>query len=379
MYRRIFDIEKSVEDSAFLFGARQTGKSTLIKDRFPNAILFDLLKTDVRKRFAKNPELLREILAKEPEGTLIVIDEIQKVPELLDEVHGLMVDNGLRFILCGSSARKLKKAGANTLGGRAEPLNLFPLVSAEIPDFDIYKAVRNGLIPRHYAVDDAWKRLKAYIEVYLEEEIRKEAAVRDFDGFERFLQVAAISDGEILNFENIATDCGVSAKTVASYFQILYDTLIGYQIPAYTKTVQRKVVQSPKFYYFDVGVANYLMGRRNLVRGTDDFGHAFEHLVVQEIVAFMKYTESDAKISYWRTYTGQEVDIVLGEAQVAIEIKSVEEVKTKHKKGLKAFSEEYPSSRQILVSLDKFTRKSGDVELFYVTDFFKALWEGKII
>lgn len=379
MYKRILDIESRLDDANFLLGARQTGKSTLLKELFPNTIYYDLLNTDIRKRFQKNPELLREILQNKPEGTLAIIDEISKVPELLDEVHWLMVNKNIKFILCGSSARKLKKQSSNTLGGRAIPMSFYPLVSAEIPDFDIYRAVQNGMIPRHYVIDNAVRRLKAYVDIYLKEEIKEEALVRDVVSFERFLEVAAICNGEILNYENIASDCGVSAKTVAAYFQILYDTLVGYEVPAYTKHIKRKLVQAPRFYYFDVGIVNYLLGRVSLKRGTDEFGHAFEHLVIQEIIAYLGYKESSEKLSYWRTYTGIEVDAVIGDARIAIEIKSADEIQPKHKKNLKIFGEEHPDARKIIVSLDKMTRDVNGIEMIYVLDFFKMLWEGKII
>lgn len=379
MYNRFLNVGDSLDEAVFLFGARQTGKSTLLKVQFPDALMFDLLNSDVQRRFRRNPELLREMLQTKQEGTLVIIDEIQKVPELLDEVHWLMTNRGIRFILCGSSARKLKRNTSNTLGGRAVPVYFYPLVSAEIPDFDIYRAVQNGMLPRHYMVENARVRLRGYVDVYLKEEIQQEALVRELDNFSRFLEVAAIMDGEILNYENIASDCGVSAKTIKEYFRILYDTLIGYEIPAYTKSPKRKVMQSPRFYYFDVGIANYLRGKHDLQRGTDDFGHAFEHLVIQELAAFLSYSNSTERLSYWRTYSGLEVDAVLGDAKVAIEIKSTEEVKAKHKKGLKAFSEEHPDARLILVSLDKMTRVSDGIECLYVLDFLKALWNGKIV
>lgn len=378
MYKRIFDIENRIDEGMFLFGARQVGKSTLLRERFPDAVYYDLLITNVRKSFKRNPDSFREALLDKPAGTLVIVDEIQKVPELLDSVHWLMVNKGLWFVLSGSSSRKLKRSGANTLGGRAIPRTLFPLVWKEVPDFQIDKAVQNGMIPRHYLVDDATDRLEAYVEVYLREEIRDEAAVQDVEAFEQFMEAAAISDGEIINYSNIASDCGVAAKTVKTYYQILKDTLMGYEIPAYTKVVKRKVVQAPKFYYFDVGLANYLMGRHHLKRGSDDYGHAFEHLVMQEIIAYRGYHRRHEKISYWHTYNHQEVDVIIGDAKVAIEIKSGEEVKTRHKAGLKAFKEEHPDCRLILVSLDPITRPSGDIELIYVTDFFKMLWNGKI-
>ena len=362
----------------FLFGARQTGKSTLLKERFKGAIYYDLLNPSVRKAFKLNPNSLWEALQAKQPGTLVIIDEIQKVPELLDVVHSLMVERGLFFILSGSSSRKLKCSGANTLGGRAIPETLFPLVWPEVTDFQIDRAVQNGMIPRHYMVEDATKRLSGYVKVYLDEEIREEGEVRELDAFERFMEIAAISDGEMLNYANIASDCGVSAKTVKSYFQILYDTLIGYEIPAFRKEIKRKVVQTPRFYYFDVGLANYLMGRHALQRGTDDYGHAFEHLVIQEIVAYKGYNDKREAISYWHTYDKKEVDVVIGDAKVAIEIKSSEHIETKHKKGLKAFKEEHPDCRLILVSLDPITRQSGDAELLYVLDFLKMLWHGEI-
>ena len=264
------------------------------------------------------------------------------------------------------------------MGGRAVPETLFPLVWPEITDFQIDRAVQNGMLPRHYLSDNAMKRLEGYVKVYLQEEIREEGEVRELDAFQRFMEVAAISDGEMLNYSNIASDCGVSAKTVKAYFQILYDTLIGYEIPAYRKEVKRKIVQAPKFYYFDVGLTNYLLGRISLKRGTDDYGHAFEHLIVQEVVAFKGYKDRREMLSYWHTYDQKEVDLVIGDAQVAIEIKSTDHVETKHRKGLKAFSQEHPDCRLILVSLDPITRKLGDEELVYVLDFLKMLWAGEI-
>ena len=378
MYKRIFDIENQLDEAMFLFGARQVGKSTLLQERFPEAIYYDLLIDTVKKAFKRNPDSLRLALIDKPAGTLVIVDEIQKVPELLDSVHWLMVNNGIRFVLSGSSSRKLKRSGANTLGGRANPRTLFPLVWNEVTDFQIDRAVQNGMIPRHYLIDDAIDRLEGYVEIYLREEIRDEAAVENIDAFEQFMEAAAISDGEMINYSNIASDCGVAAKTVKAYYQILKDTLMGYEIPAYTKVIKRKVVQAPKFYYFDVGLVNYLLGRHRLRRGSEEYGHAFEHLVMQEIIAYRGYYRRREKISYWHTYNHQEVDCVIGDAMVAIEIKSSEEVKTRHKNGLKAFNEEHPDCRQILVSLDPITRTSGDVELIYVLDFFRMLWNGEI-
>lgn len=379
MYRRIFDIENRLDEAMFLFGGRQTGKSTLLKERFPKAVYIDLLKSDVRNRFKQHPEEFRESLLRYPPETLVIVDEIQKVPDLLDEVHWLMVEKGLWFILSGSSARKIKKSGANNLGGRAIPETLFPLVSAEIPDFDLERAVQNGMIPRHYAVANARNRMRAYIDLYLKEEIIEEALVQNADEFVRFMEVAAIMDGEILNYENVASDCEVSANTVKAYYKILVDTLLGFEVPAYRKVIKRKLYKAPRFYYLDVGIANHLTKRYHLAPRTPEYGHAFEHLIMQEIAAYLGYTNSDEELTYWHTYENLEVDAVIGDARVAIEIKSKEHIDHDDKKGVTEFAKEHPDTRQIIVSRDRISRRSGDVDLYYVTDFFKDLWAGEII
>ena len=378
MLDRILQINKELDDSIFLFGARQTGKSTILKQQLPNAIYIDLLNTDMRGRLSRRPALLYEMLHTKESGTLVIIDEIPEVPDLLNEVHRLISECSLKFILCGSSARKLKRKGRNTLGGRALPVYLYPFVSAEIPDFNIDRAVNYGMIPSHYLAGNPMRRLAAYIEVYLKEEIKEEALVRNLGSFQRFLEVAALTDGEMINNNNIAQDCGVSATTVSSYFDILEDTLIGYRIPAFRKVMKRRLVGAPRFYYFDIGVANHLLHRKEIVRGTTDYGHAFEHLVIQELYAYLHYRHSGEELTYWRTYTGIEVDAVIGDARVAIEIKSVEEVMPKHLKGLKAFGEEHPQSRRIIVSLDPISRHIGEVECIYVLDFLKMLWKDEI-
>ncbi len=346
-----------------------------MRQQFPREIYIDLLDSEVRNRLERRPSLLYEMLKDKAEGTIVIIDEIPEVPTLLNEVHRLISEKNLRFVLCGSSARKLKRKGTNTLGGRAYPVFFHPLVSAELPDLDIDRAVNYGMIPSHYLAKNPERRLSAYIDVYLKEEIKEESLVRNLLAFQRFLEVAAISNGEILNNRNIAQECGVNASTVSSYFDILEDTLVGYRIPAYTKVVQRRLVQAPRFYFFDVGVANYLMHRSRLVRGTPEYGHAFEHLVIQELIAYMHYTHQDERISYWRTYAGTEVDVIIGDARIAIEIKSVEEVLPKHLKGLKSFGEEHPNCRRIIVSHDIIPRRIGDIECIPVKDFFRRLWD----
>lgn len=379
MYHRIFDIENRLDEAMFLFGGRQVGKSTLLKERFPKAIYIDLLKSDIRTRFKQHPEEFRESLLRYPPETLVIIDEIQKIPDLLDEVHWLMVEKGLWFILSGSSARKIKRSGANNLGGRAIPETLFPLVSAEIPDYDLDRAVQNGMIPRHYTVANAQNRMRAYVDLYLKEEIIEESLVQNVDEFIRFMEVAAIMDGEILNYENVASDCGVSANTVKAYYKILVETLLGFEVPAYRKVIKRKLYKSSRFYYFDVGIANHLTKRYHLAPRTPEYGHAFEHLIIQEIRAYLGYTGSEEELTYWHTYENLEVDAVIGDARVAIEIKSTDHVNHDDKKGVTEFAKEHPETKQILVSRDRISRRSGDVDLYYVTDFFKALWAGEII
>lgn len=378
-YKRWLSLQDALTDSLFLWGARQVGKSTLLKRVFPDALIYDLLKSEEYGRLLRRPQLLREELQHLDESALVVIDEIQKIPQLLDEVHWLMVNRGIRFILCGSSARKLKRVGTNLLGGRALPVTLFPLVSAEIPDFDLMRAINNGMIPRHYMVDNPQRRLQAYIGVYLKEEIQNEAIVRQLASFNRFLDIAAQTDGEIVNYTNIAQDCGVSSVTVKEYFNILEQTLIGRMLPAFTMSSKRRVVAAPKFYYFDVGIVNYLRNRFNLLPGSVDFGHAFESFMMQELVAYMSYTCSNEKLTYWRTSSGFEVDAIVGEGRVAIELKSCDEVKSKHTKGLKAFGEEFPNARKVIVSLDARRRTLNDIEVWPATEFLGALWRNEII
>ncbi|MGN1173805.1 MAG: ATP-binding protein, partial [Muribaculaceae bacterium] len=320
MYKRKLNIIDDYGDSVFLWGARQTGKTTWLLETFPEIRYYDLLRPSEFERLSRRPELLSQELDKMGEGDTVIIDEIQKLPILLDEVHYLIQRKGIRFILSGSSARKLKRVGTNLLGGRAVIEQMYPLVSAEIPDFDLYRAVNNGMIPRHYMVENATNRLRGYIGTYLDEEIRAEALARNLTTFRHFLEVAAKTNGEILVYKNIAQDCGIDHRTVKEYFNILEDTLVGYTIPAFTASKKRKATTSPKFYFFDVGVANYLSQKKDMLPGTDDFGHSFEHFIIQEIIAFLGYSHSRENISYWRTNSGYEVDAIIGDGRVAIEI-----------------------------------------------------------
>lgn len=379
MYIRKLQLDNEDNDSVFLWGARQVGKTTLLESQYPNARYYDLLQSAEFERLFRRPALLSEELETASEGELVIIDEIQKVPQLLDEVHRLIHKKKLRFILSGSSPRKLKRIGANLLGGRALKKTLFPLVSAEIPDFNILKAINNGMIPRHYVVNNPWERFRAYIGVYLNEEIREEAISRRLTSFSRFLEVAAFCNAEMLVYKNIAQDCGIDHRTVKEYFEILQDTLIGYLIPGFSATQKRRAIMAPKFYYFDVGIANYLSNRKNIQQGTVNFGHAFEHLIIQELIAYLNYRNSDEKLTYWRTSSGYEVDAIIGYGRIAIEIKSSNEINTRHLKGLKAFLDDFPNARALVVSMDKNKRILNGVEIFPVEEFLKALWNDEIV
>lgn len=381
MLERILRLKEIEENSLFLWGTRQTGKSTLLKALFPQARLYDLLKTDVRMAFQLRPALLREECEMLDEGELVIIDEVQKVPALLDEVHWLIENCGLRFILSGSSARKLRRSGANLLGGRALRRTLFPLVSAEIPDFDLNRALNNGMLPRHYLVANADKRLQSYIGDYLQQEIVEEAVVRQLDAFTRFLQVAAITNAEIVNYSNIAQDCGISSKTVKEYFTILEETMLGFYLPAYTKITKRRVLQSPKFYYFDVAIPNHLLRRTPIQPGTDVYGHTLEHLVIQELRAFLSYNYGDDKrLSYWHTLDNKyEVDAVIGDAEVGIEVKSSNKITSHDTKGLKVFGEEFPQSKRILLSMEERPRMLNGIEIWPVSQFLSRLWAGIVV
>ena len=378
MLKRYLQLENELDSSIFLFGARQTGKSTILRTQLDKAVYIDLLDSELLMRFRSNPSLLYQMLQDKDANTIVVIDEIPEVPELLNEVHRLISEKGIKFVLCGSSARKLKRKGYNTLGGRAYPCYFFPLVSAEIPDFDLNKALLHGLLPTHYFAKNPQRLLAAYIDVYLKEELLQESIVRQLGSFQRFLEVAALSNGEMINYSNIAADCGIKTHTVRAYFDILEDTLIGYRIPAYTKVLKRRLIHAPKFYFFDVALPHYLLNRTSLAQGTIEYGHAFEHFIIQELVAYIGYNHKSEKLSYWRTQTGVEVDAVIGDAKVAIEIKSTDNIQNKHLKGLKSFVSDYPGARPIVVSLDKITRKIVDINVYYVYDFLSALWKGEI-
>lgn len=366
-------------ESVFFWGARQTGKTTLLKSLFPEAQYVDLLLNDVYMRFRSNPRQLREMITAREEPGLVIVDEIQRIPELLNEIHWLMTNTNARFIMSGSSPRKIVRQGHNLLGGRALRYELYPLVFCEIPDFDLQKALNHGLLPRHYLAVKPHKMLEAYLGSYLKEEIASEANIRNIGPFSMFLQKAAFSNGEMVNYSNIASECGVSAPTIKEYFHILDDTLIGRFLPSYQKRAKRKVIVAPKFYYFDVGIANHLLKRRRVEPGDESFGKAFEHFIYQEIYAHCRYSDLHYDIHYWRTASGIEVDFVLGDAEVAIEVKSTDNVQARHLKGLLQFEAEFPARRLIVVSNDPWPRRMGNVDVLPWGVFLTSLWGGDII
>lgn len=379
MYNRKQIFEGIDTESAFLWGARQTGKSTLLKALYPDSLYFDLLLSEEYNRFIGHEGLLRQIVASTVKKGPIIIDEIQRIPQLLNEVHWLISNENKQFILSGSSPRKILRSGGNLLGGRAIRYELFPLTYSEIEDFDLMHALNYGLLPRHYLSRNPKKLINAYIGSFLKDEIAREANIRNIPSFSKFLEVASFSNGEIVNYANIATDCGVSAPTSKEYFQILEDTLVGRFIPSFQKKPKRRVILSPKFYLFDIGVANNLMKRGEIIFGSNTFGQAFEHFICNELIAYRHYSGLDYQLSYWRTASQYEVDFILGNHEVAIEVKSTEQASSRHLKGLKAFSDEYKVKRLIVVSNDKYYRKDQGIEIFPWVDFLNQLWAGEII
>lgn len=379
MYIRKQIFEDLDKESAFLWGARQTGKSTLLKTLYPDSLYFDLLLSEEYNRFIGNEELLRQILEASDKKEPVIIDEIQRIPQLLNEVHWLIVNKNMQFILSGSSPRKILKSGGNLLGGRAIRYELFPLSYSEIDDFNLIHALNYGLLPRHYLSKNPQRLINAYIGSFLKDEIAREANIRNIPSFSKFLEVASFSNGEIVNYANIASDCGVSAPTVKEYFQIMEDTLTGRFIPSFQKKPKRRVILSPKFYFFDIGIANNLMKRGEIKFGSTTFGHAFEHFICNELLAHRHYSGLDYHLSYWRTASQYEVDFILGNHEIAIEVKSTEQASSRHFKGLKAFSEEYKVKRLIVVSNDKYYRKDNDIEIMPWADFLRQLWGGDVI
>jgi uncharacterized protein len=379
MYLRKQIFEGLRNESAFLWGARQTGKSTLLKYLYPDVLYIDLLLASEFERFRRNPMLLVGIMESGIPKTPVIIDEIQRLPELLNSVHWLIVNKGVQFILSGSSPRKIVNSGGNLLGGRAFRYELHPLVYPEIPDFNLNTALNNGLLPRHYQSGQAKRLHSAYIGSYLRDEILAEARIRNAPSFIRFLEMAAFSNGEMVNYTNIGSECGVSSPTVRTYFEILEDTLTGRFLPSFQKTPKRRIIQAPKFYYFDIGLANFLLKRSRIEPGSESFGKAFEHYIFQELTAHSSYSGVNYPLTYWRTSSGIEVDFILGDHEVAIEVKSSQMIQPRHLSGLKNFSEDYPVKHRILVSNEPYPRLVNGIQLLPWRIFLEKLWSGEII
>ena len=370
----------------FLFGPRQTGKSTLIKDTFSKSesVYYDLLLSKEYTRLAANPSLLRE----EVEGLdkkikYIIIDEVQKIPELLDEIHYLIENSNIKryFCLSGSSARKLKRVKANLLGGRAWIRNLYPLTHLEIGnDFNLTRALQFGTLPAIYLNSDenAKESLEAYTETYLEEEIKAEAIVRNIGAFVRFLKFAAYESGNIINFSNISRETATSHKTIKEYFQILEDTLVGYFLLPYSKSTRKRLVKHPKFYLFDTGVRNALAKRLSLKLepGSKDFGDAFEHFIITEMIRLNKYKKKDLEFSFYNTSVGAEVDLIIetpSKKIYAIEIKSRENPSKSDLSGLKSFLEIQPNAVPICLSRAPRKGKIGNIMIYPWKEVFELL------
>ena len=384
MFNRALDLPIPGTETFFLWGPRQAGKTTLLRKRYPDARWTDLLKSDEFRRYVTHPELLRQEIEAEGEytGRQVVIDEVQKVPTLLDEVHWLLENRGVHFALCGSSARKVRRGAANLLGGRALRYELRGLTSSEIgADFDLDRMLNYGYLPRMYEAARPRRLLDAYVADYLREEVAAEGLVRNLPAFADFLDAAALSDGEMVNFTNIARECGVSSPTAKGYFGILEDTLLGRWLPAYRRRRKRRLTIAPKFYFADVGVVNRLARRGEMSPGSPLYGKAFENWVFHELGAFVSYRDIDAELSYWRLPSGIEVDFVLGDMDVAIEAKSSARVTRNHLKGLRTIIDEHPEiRRRIVVCLEPRARRTEDgIDILPAKTFAQRLWTGNLV
>lgn len=379
-FRRLLTIDLPPGRSAFLWGARQTGKSTFLRERFPDSVYVDLLDADTVLRLGARPTRLGEELQSAPAALAhpVVIDEVQKAPGLLDEVHRLMETRGLSFVLCGSSARKLRRAGVNLLGGRAWRFEMFPLTWAEIPDFDLLQALTRGLLPGVYSEPRFRRSLAAYVRDYLTQEIINEGLTRNHAAFTRFFEALRFCHGELLNYTAIARDCGVEAKTVRAYFEILQDTLVGYLIyPFHRHTGRQSISAAPKFYLFDVGVAGQVCGRTLTAAGGAEFGRAFEHFLLLEIIAARSYREMDYPIEFWRTKSGLEVDFVLDRGAVAVEAKA--RVRSGDLRPIRAFVEEFAPRRAVVVTAEADRRRVDGIDIMRYDEFLGMLHAGEIV
>ena len=375
--RRHLKIDLPPQKSAFLWGPRKTGKSYWIKHHLGSAPLIDLLKTDVFADYSSRPSLLRERY--QDQTGLIIIDEIQKVPSLLDEVHWLIENKGLSFLLTGSSARKLRRGHANLLGGRAWKKTMCPLSWSEVSGFDLERVMSSGLLPPHFLSPSPVEDLRAYVGDYLKEEIAAEALTQNIPAFSEFLRVAAITSSELINYLNIARETGVSHSVVRNYISILEDTYLGRRLPSWKKSSNRRMILTEKFYLFDVGVANYL-ARREPKIGSPEFGKSFEHFLFMELCAYQAYRAPDLPLTYWRSSTGYEVDFIAGDKELAVEAKASSRVHEGDLRSLRALKEDGPLRRICIVSLEKEPRRlAGGIEVLPWKIFLEKLWGDELI
>ena len=378
MYKRKLNLKLLLnKKSFFLFGPRSTGKTTLIQQSLKNFKLYNLLDSEVYKRLLKRPKLLEE------ENTninkIIVIDEIQKQSHLLDEVHRLIQEKAYRFLLTGSSARKLKKGQSNLLAGRAWQAQLFPLSWIEIPQFNLIQYLNRGALPMVYDSKDYKEELDSYVSLYLREEIQNEALTRNVQAFAEFLDLIALSNGQELNYESFSRDLQISPSTFRNYIEILNDTLLGFLLPGWTKSKKRKAISRGKYYLFDLGVTNTLCQRGVIKSNSELFGKAFEHFIILELRSYLSYSRKKLSMHYWRSTSQAEVDLIIGD-KLAIEIKSHSLIQDKHLKGLRSLKEEQILKKYIVVSLDKEERITKDkIHIIPWETFLKKLWNGKLI
>lgn len=369
-------------ESFFLWGPRQSGKTTYLKTRFPDAFRIDLLNSEQYRKYVSNPEILREELRSLDRKKLVIIDEVQRVPALLDEVHWAIENLDTCFGLCGSSARKVRKGHANLLGGRAYRYELFGFIAAELgKSFDLTRMLNNGYLPRGYLAKEPLRVLRPYVADYLKEEIANEALTRNLPAFSDFLRVASVTDTEIVDFTKVASECAVSRTAVKNYYDILVDTLLGRFLPAFTKRAKRRVIQSAKFYLADVGVVNFLAGRGTLTPRSELFGKAFENWVHHELIAYLCYTEKDVDLHYWRTSSGHEVDFIIGDMEVALEAKSSSRIDNQHLRGLRSIVKDFDCIRKrLVVSMVNQTRETEDgIVICSPHEFVRMLWEHELI
>ena len=385
MLHRELDLRPLIaRKSLFLFGPRATGKSSLIEQTLSDdALVLSLLDTRLALELLAEPYRLESIVlgAGRSNSPIVVIDEIQKVPALLDEVHRLIESRKWRFLLTGSSARKLKRGAANLLAGRAPQANLYPLVRHEIPDFDLGRYLLFGGLPAVYLSPEPADDLDAYVNTYLREEIQAEGFVRKLPPFARFLKTLAISHGQVINFAKMASDTAVPASTLREYLSILHDTLVGFNLEAWADSKKRKAITTAKFYFFDTGVRNSLAGTHVLDRTSNTFGNLFETFIGMELRAFLGYSRSREPLRYWRSTSHFEVDFLVG-TSVAIEVKATERVNEQDLKGLRALAEEGVFSRFVLVSQDPSPRVvelggGATASLLPWTDFLDRLWNNE--